>query len=50
VRDELASAGFQADFYKNVEARMAPWSYLRSFKSQFRQNLETMLYYVGIGE
>jgi glyoxylase-like metal-dependent hydrolase (beta-lactamase superfamily II) len=50
VRDELAPAGFQPSFYTNVERRMEPWSYLRSFKTQFRQNLETMLYYVGIGE
>lgn len=50
VVSELAKAGFQPDFYDNVERKMQPWAYLRSFKSQFRQNLETMLYYVGIGE
>lgn len=51
VADELEPDGFKPDtFYENVTARMEPWSYMRAFSFQFRQNLETMLYYVGIGE
>ena len=50
VEAELAEDGFQQDFYENVEAKMQKWSHMRGFDWQFRMNLETMLYYIGIGE
>lgn len=50
VEEELEPDGFQPDFYDNVTAKMDHWSHMRGYGSQFRQNLETMLYFMGIGE
>lgn len=48
VAAELA-AGFDREFYNKVKARLAPYAYLRGFEFQSRQNIDAMLYYVGIG-
>lgn len=50
VTEALEPDGFKEDFYEKVDAKMEPWSYMRAFGLQFRQNVESMLYYVGIGE
>lgn len=52
LRDAVAAeldAGFDRQFYQKVKARLAPFAYLRGFEFQSRQNIDAMLYYVGIG-
>lgn len=49
VQAEL-EAGYSEDFYDNIDRNMAHWSYMRGFDMHFKENVTTMLYYLGIGE
>lgn len=51
VRNDLDEHdGFKPGFHERVEKATEDWAYMRAYSFQFRQNLETMLYYIGIGE
>ena len=48
VRAQLATRDLN-DFHNKVKARLADFAYLRGFEMHARDNIETMLYYEGIG-
>jgi glyoxylase-like metal-dependent hydrolase (beta-lactamase superfamily II) len=46
LRDEALDAGF----FDRIKGRLADFSYLRGFEAHAKDNINSMLYYVGIGE